>query len=254
MPENMKSHYLAMISTDWNECMSPMGPFDPIVFTYPELKPGLTKIFRDYTSNKISLSRAVHRLRELMPGPLSSHQMDAYLDRHFVTYRGVPELIRWCEENSVLFMVNTTASIGFFQRVLAKGLLPPIPALSAHPGIRYEPLGTDPVKIHELLEITDKPVNTRIVAQACKIPFSRIMIIGDSGGDGPHFQWGAEAGAFLAGSMTKQSLDAYCKRKGIKIDLYFGLKYGKDERRDEKREMATDFRKLEETIRKLMDR
>jgi hypothetical protein len=35
---DMKHKYKGMISSDWNECLAPCGPFDPIAFAYPELK------------------------------------------------------------------------------------------------------------------------------------------------------------------------------------------------------------------------
>ena len=254
MTADIKTGYRAMVSTDWNECLSPMGPFDPIIFTYPQLRSDLGRVFRNYTSNKISLAQAVDILEELMPAPLTKDQMDAYLERHFTAYRGVPEFIRWCNENDVFFMVNTTASIGFFQRVFARKLLPRIPCLSAHPGIRFEPSETDPEEVYELLEVTDKSINTRRAAELHDIPLKRIMIIGDSGGDGPHFEWGAQAGAFLTGSMTKWSLENFCRQKGVTIDLYFGLRYGKGENRDEAGEMAVDFKELEYAAGKLPSR
>ncbi len=252
MLRNMNTKYQAMVSTDWNECLSPMGPFDPIIFAYPEIKSELAEIFRSYTSNKITLAHAVERLQELMPAPLTMEQMDKYLDHHFSTYRGVPEFIRWCNENNVFFMINTTASIGFFQRVLNRGLLPGLPALSAHPGIRFPPLQKDPGEIYELMEITDKSLNTDLAASLHGIPYKRIIIIGDSGGDGPHFEWGARKGAFLIGSMTKKSLDNFCSQKGITIDLYLGPRYEKGEKRDEAREMAVDFMDLTQIVKKVL--
>jgi len=246
--------YRAMISSDWNECLSPMGPFDPIIFTYPELKPDLARIFREYTGNRISLSEAVNSLAEMMPAPLTVNQMDAYLDQHFRTYRGVSELIDWCASNAVLFMINTTASVGFFQRVLAKGLLPKFPVLSAHPGIRFESSESHIPEIYELLEISDKAVNTSDVAVRHKVPFKRIVIMGDSGGDGPHFEWGASVGAFLVGSMTKWSLENFCKQRKIQIDYYLGPRYGKQEKRDENREMAVDFRNLIDVLKKILQK
>ena len=243
-----------MVSTDWNECLSPMGPFDPIIFTYPELKPDLASIFRRYTGNEITLGEAVRRLRNLMPGPLTAQQMDAYLEKHFAVYTGVPSFIKWCVQNNVFFMINTTASIGFFQRVFKKGLLSGISALSAHPGFRYEPSETDPGEIYELMEITDKSRNTLTAAKLHGIPFKKIMIMGDSGGDGPHFEWGAKAGAFLTGSMTKWSLESFCRRKGVHVDLYFGPRYEKGEKRDEAGEMAADFNKLKDVIKTIITR
>lgn len=49
--------------------------------------------------------------------------------------------------------------------------------------------------------------------------------MGDSGGDGPHFEWGARMGATLIGSMTKPSLKGYCDERNIKINHFFGETY-----------------------------
>ena len=49
----------AMISTDWNECLAPSGPFDPISFAYPYLSQELESVFRLYTGNKMTLGQAV---------------------------------------------------------------------------------------------------------------------------------------------------------------------------------------------------
>ena len=38
--------YKAMISSDWSECLSPNGPFDPIAYNYPNLTDALEQIFR----------------------------------------------------------------------------------------------------------------------------------------------------------------------------------------------------------------
>lgn len=243
-----------MVSTDWNECLSPMGPFDPVIFTYPGLKSDLVSVFSRYTGNEITLSAAVQRVRELMPQPLSARQMDAYLEKHFATYTGVAKFIKWCGENNVFFMINTTASIGFFQRVFKKGLLPGISGLSAHPGFFYEPSETDPEEIYELMEITDKSKNTRMAARLHDIPFKKIMIVGDSGGDGPHFEWGASKGAFLTGSMTKWSLETFCRKRGIHINLYFGPRYQECEKRDEAKEMSVNFRDLKDVVKTVITR
>ena len=244
--------FKAMVSTDWNECLSPMGPFDPFIFAYPDIKEELERIFKEYTSNKMPLSKAMNLLKDICPRALTQKQMDSYLEKKFATYTGVSELIEWCKRNDVFFMINTTASIGFFQRVLARGLLPPISALSAHPAFRYGHCKTDPDMLFELLEITDKPVNTKKAADLRLIPYEKIVIIGDSGGDGPHFEWGAENGAFLVGSMTKWSLEGYCKDRGIQIDHYIGPCYAVDEKRDIEREMATDFDQLKDIIRRIL--
>ncbi len=236
--------YRAIFSTDWSECLSPTGPFDPIAFVYPELAQELEPVFRLYTSNQISLSEAAKRVRALLPAPLHQEQMDAYLQESFVTYNGVKDLINWCLENQVLFMINTTASIGYFQRVFAQGLLPNIPALSGHPMIKYPPLESDPVQILELHEIDDKARNTQRIAEMHGIPTEKVIIMGDSGGDGPHFNWGARVGALLIGCMSKQSLQAYCHSHGISVHHYFGIVYGPGEKRDPEKEMKFDFTEL----------
>ncbi|MGA8831743.1 MAG: hypothetical protein ACLQT6_17200 [Desulfomonilaceae bacterium] len=46
--------YKAIVSSDWNECLAPSGPFDPISFTYPDLEPELSDLFAQYTGNQKS--------------------------------------------------------------------------------------------------------------------------------------------------------------------------------------------------------
>ncbi len=234
----------AMISTDWNECLAPSGPFDPISFAYPHLSQELESIFRLYTGNKMTLGQAVERIKGLLPKPFKKEQMDAYLKSNFTTYKGVPEFIEWCASNDILFMINTTASIGFFQRVFALGLLPRVHALSAHDMLVYDPLPSDPPIILPLRETSDKATNTKRVSEEMGIPPERIFIIGDSGGDGPHFKWGKAQGCFLIGSMTKASLQEFCSTHGVVIDAYFGVRYEKGEGRDLKKEMEYDFMEL----------
>lgn len=77
--------------------------------------------------------------------------------------------------------------------------------------------------------------------RALDIPPDKVVLIGDSGGDGPHFEWGARVGAFLVGSMTKRSLDQYCSERGIEINLYFGPRYSKGEKRKKELEMNFNF-------------
>jgi len=221
--------YRGMISSDWNECLAPCGPFDFIAFAFPRLQPALTEIFRQYTGNRISLGKAAGKIRALLPAPVTREQMDAYLDQAFATYPGVSELIRWCADNHILFMLNTTGMIGYFQRIFARQLLPPVPVLSAHPMLRYPPQPSDPGDIYELYETRDKARNTGAMARRLGIPTQKIILLGDSGGDGPHFRWGAEVGAFLIGSMTKASLDSYCRQHGIAINLRFGPDYSADQ-------------------------
>ena len=246
--------FTAIVSTDWSECLSPSGPFDFIAFAFPELEPELKEVFRSYTGNRISLGEACRRIRSLLPGPITPEMMDAYLDRSFAVYRGVPELIEWCLGKGILFMLNTTGMIGYFQRVFAKGLLPRVPVLSANPLFRYPAGAGDPPLILDLNETRDKGRNTAEVVAKMGIPAERVIVMGDSGGDGPHFEWAHQAGAFIFGSMTKHSLAAYCEQKGIIINRRFGLVYCKDEARSVVKEMAMDFRGLiawiEEVLKK----
>ena len=94
--------------------------------------------------------------------------------------------------------------------------------------------------------------NTQAVARCLDISAEKIILMGDSGGDGPHFEWGAESGAFLIGSMTKASLDGYCREKRIVINLRFGLDCSKGETQDPKKELEPDFMKLAATIEKII--
>jgi 2-hydroxy-3-keto-5-methylthiopentenyl-1-phosphate phosphatase len=236
--------YRAIISSDWSECLSPNGPFDPISFLYPDLKPELQRIFRSYTGNVISLDAAVHRITGLLPAPLTKEQMDEYLDAGFQTYTGVPELIQWCLERDILFMINTTGTHGYFQRAVAKGLLPPIPVVSANPLTLFERTGSQ----YLVSDIEDKPRNTEAAMYSRNLSAEKLVVMGDSGGDGPHFHWAAQVGGYLIGSMTKHSLVTYCQNRGVAINTFFGLRYGQGEARDVAAEMQVDFMDLTEVI------
>lgn len=236
--------YRAIISSDWSECLSPNGPFDPISFLYPDLKPELQRIFASYTGNAISLEAAVHRIRGLLPAPLTTEQVDAYLDAGFQTYKGVPELIQWCLEKDILFMINTTGTHGYFQRAVAKGLLPQAPVVSANPLTLFEQTEC----LYYVNEIGDKPRNTKAVMHAWNLSPEKLVVMGDSGGDGPHFHWASQAGGYLIGSMTKHSLVAYCQNRGVTINTFFGLTYDQGEMRDVAAEMKVDFMELREVI------
>ena len=203
----MTMQYKAIVSSDWSECLSPSGPFDCLAFNHPDIEADLTAVFRQYTGNQISLGQAAAKIKILLPDPISPDQMDAYLDAAFTTYTGVPDLIQWCLDHQILFMINSTGMIGYFQRVLANRLLPPVPVLSAHPMIRYPGGTSDPAHVFELHETRDKAENTQALARTLGIEPEKIILVGDSGGDGPHFEWGAGSGAYLIGSMTKPSLD-----------------------------------------------
>jgi 2-hydroxy-3-keto-5-methylthiopentenyl-1-phosphate phosphatase len=241
---SLQQHFRALVSSDWNECLAPCGPFDAISFHYPETAEAVSAVFREYTSNAISLGEAVRRIGEMVPAPVTVEQMDAYLDVHFQTYRGVPELVRWCGENRILFMINTTGMIGYFQRIFARGLFPPVSVLSAHPMVRFAPGPRDPEEIIALRETTDKGKNTAAVAQKHGIPTDRIVIMGDSGGDGPHFRWGAASGALVVGSMTKSSLTDYCRTHGVRIHHHLGIRYAPGSPVERRQEMDVDFMDL----------
>jgi 2-hydroxy-3-keto-5-methylthiopentenyl-1-phosphate phosphatase len=233
--------YRAIVSSDWNECLAPCGPFDFISFNYPQLAMQLETIFKQYTGNFISLGEAVGQIQKLLPAPVTEEQMDAYLDESFTTYSGVAELIEWCLRNEILIMINTTGMIGYFQRIFAKNLIPRIPVLSAHPMVRYPAKKTDPQQIFDLHETGDKGKNSEAVIRSFNIPPDKIIIMGDSGGDGPHFEWGAARGAFLIGNMVKPSLKTYCAQKRIAISNQFGISYAAGEVKDPQREMQVNF-------------
>jgi len=235
--------YRGLISSDWSECLSPNGPFDFMAYVYPQLESDLAEIFQQYTGNQISLRVAMWRCQRRLPAPISQDQMDAYLDERFAHYTGVPELIEACLSRNILFMINTTGSRGYFERAIAKNLLPRPTALSAHPEIRFDP-GSNSYAYYALHEITDKPVNTAKAAKQFQIAPQNIIVVGDSGGDGPHFKWAAAQGAYRIASMAKASLKAYCKRYQIEIHRFFGLSYGAGEPRQETAEMQVDFNNL----------
>jgi len=245
----VKGKYIGLISSDWNECLAPCGPFDPIAFAYPELEADLYVIFRSYTNNQISLGEAGRRLGKLLPLPVSETKMDAYLEASFVTYRGVRDLIQWCTKHHILFMINTTGMQGYFQRAMAKDLLPQGIMVAANPMISYPGKETE---MYEVREIEDKAKNTAAVLREYSIPSQKLIIMGDSGGDGPHFEWGASVGAHLVGSMPKPSLEKLCRGKGIEINARFGVIYSEGEKRDLEREIAADFMGLVPMIEQVL--
>lgn len=250
--ESMHKAYKAIISSDWSECLAPCSPFDFISFNYPQLTSRLEAIFKQYTGNHISLGEAARQIRKMLPDPITENQMDAYLDHSFSTYPGVPELIEWCLSKDILFMINTTGMAGYFQRICAKGLLPGIPLLSAHPMVRYPRQNSDPYHIYSLFEIKDKAKNTEAAIKAHQIPPNKIIIMGDSGGDGPHFEWGARVNAFLIGSMTKPSLENYCLTRKIKINFKFGISRAQSQNKDLKKEMQVNFMDLSSCIQAVL--
>jgi phosphoglycolate phosphatase-like HAD superfamily hydrolase len=244
--------YRALISSDWNECLAPCGPFDAIAHAHPHLAGPLKAIFRQYTGNTISLGQAATRIQEMVPGLPGAEQMDAYLDAAFATYRGVPEFLAWCAARRIALMIATTGMIGYFQRVFARGLLGPPPFLAAHPLIRYPAGPADPPQIFDLFETADKACHTQQVATQLELSFDKVVIIGDSGGDGPHFEWGARVGAHRVGCMTKPSLGAYCQARGITIPHLFGVVYNPGQPPDRAREMGVDFMALAGLVEELL--
>ena len=111
----------------------------------------------------------------------------------------------------------------------------------------------EPFLNDEILETGDKGINTDSVIRSLKIPGQKTILLGDSGGDGPHFEWGSRAGAFLVGSMTKPSLDNYCRGKKINLNLRFGLDYSQEEKTDRQKEMQVNFMDLSTTIEEIIN-
>ena len=245
--------YIGIFSSDWSQCLSPNGPFDALVFHHPHLDAELLYIFKRYTANEISLNHAIDGVTRLLQEPLTLDQMDAYLKAKFEVYPGVADLILWCQNHRILFMVNTTGFMGYFQRCLAKALLPPFPALSAQSMICFPNGARDPDHILVLCETKDKASNTAVMAQRYRIDAHRIILMGDSGGDGPHFEWGANTGATLIGSMTKPSLRDYCRMKGIKIHYHVGHSYGVQEEVSFEKEQGFNFLALSDIVQRVMD-
>ena len=253
----MKHHYKkykALVSSDWNECLAPCGPFDFISFNYPQFAGELETIFKQYTGNRISLGKAARQIQQLLPAPITRQQMDRYLEESFITYSGVRELIEWCHHQSILFMINTTGMIGYFQRAFAKNLIPEVPLLSAHPMIRYAMCDSDPLHIYDLFETAEKSKNTESAMKSFNLSSNKVIIMGDSGGDGPHFKWGAENGGFLIANMTKPSLRRYCHQNDISIHTQFGPSYADGEARDLGKEMQVDFMDLTSVIENFLNR
>lgn len=249
----MSVRYKAMVSSDWNECLAPCGPFDFISFSVPEIEGELEAVLRQYTGNRTSLGQAVGRIRTLLPAPASPEQMDSYLDEAFSAYTGVANLIEWCSSRNILFMINTTGTIGYFQRIFARGLLPRVPVIAAHPMVRFDPGRSDPRCIFDIFETGDKAKASKAVMDSLDIPADKVMLIGDSGGDGPHFEWGWKSGVHLIASMTKVTLEEYCRRKNIRLDLKFGLDYTKGAPRDVAKEMQVNFMDLTAVIEEMVD-
>lgn len=236
--------YIGLVSSDWNECLAPSGPFDPVAYLYPDLKKELDGIFKSYTSNEIPLSLAVSQINGILPKTFSPDQMDAYLDASFAIYNGVVEMIEMLASKNILFMINTTGAQGFFQRIIDRKLIPPAPIVASNPFIKFAGVETDPRFQYQVLETSDKASNTDSVMKKLGLTAAKVVIIGDSGGDGPHFAWGSSVGACLVGSMTKTSLTNYCRNNEVNMDRQFGIVYRENQARDLEGESRFDFREL----------
>jgi hypothetical protein len=247
-----RQDYKGLIASDWNQCLAPCGPFDAVTFRYPRLQQPIDDVFKRYTNNEVTLAAAVSTIDALLPGPLSQHDMDGYLTRHFKTYRGVADLMLWCRRNQIAFMINTTGPLGYFQRVLARNLLPEPAALAAHPAIRFSGAGQTDRLTCELLEITDKGLHTARAADHFGVPFGNVIVIGDSGGDGPHFEWAGNVGAATIACMAKPSLLNYCRRRHLKITHRFGHTYAEGEAVAFEKENRYDFMELTEVVAGLL--
>ena len=103
--------------------------------------------------------------------------------------------------------------------------------------------------MYSLDDTTDKARHTRSFAHKMGVSLNRIIIMGDSGGDGPHFKWGAENGAYLIASMAKPSLQRYCQEEGIQPDFFFGHTYSEEEAVDHGAELGFNFMDLSAVIK-----
>ena len=137
--------------------------------------------------------------------------------------------------------------------MLARNLIPDVPFVASNPLIRFSGEPEAPRYMYWVNEIEDKPRNTQSVMKSSGIGPDRVVIVGDSGGDGPHFRWGGSVGAYLIGSMVKPSLEAYCRDRAITINKHFGYTYSAGEARDRAKEMQTDFMELTETLSEVLD-
>jgi hypothetical protein len=129
-----------------------------------------------------------------------------------------------------------------------------VPVLSANTLVRYPARASDPATILELNETSDKCRNTAETAARLRIPKGKFVVLGDSGGDGPHFEWAEREGGFKVASMAKASLQSFCAAKKIAVDRFFGLTYAAGEARDLEREMRVDFRELVPVIAAALSR
>ena len=186
----------------------------------------------------------MHAIQDMIPARLTQDQMDTYLDASFSTYVGVPEFIQWCLDHDILFMINTTSSQAYFQRAINKGLIPAVPIIAAHPVTSFPSPGDGDRYSLQVLEIDDKPKNTGHVMKQWGISPRQLIVIGDSGGDGPHFVWAHQQNAHLIASMAKTSLLNYCKSRNVTIERFFGVVYKPDQPRELDLELKYNFMDL----------
>ncbi len=241
---NAQKKFKGLISSDWSECLSPNGPFDPLAFAFPDLQKNLERVFRNYTGNVITLQEAVREIQGMMPSLPTKEQMDAYLDASFSTYMGVSDFLQWCLDHDVLFMINTTSNQGYFQRAIRKGLIPSVPVIAANPLIRFPDPSDGNRYAMQVIEIDDKPKNTAHVMKEWGIAPEQTIAIGDSGGDGPHFVWGHRQNIHLIASMAKPSLINYCASHNVTIHRFVGVMYESGQSRDLRRELQYNFMDL----------
>lgn len=251
---NRPNNFRGVISSDWSECLSPNGPFDPVAFTFPHLRKDLEHVFRNYTGNVITLQEAIRAIQGMIPSGLTLDQMDAYLDASFRAYVGVPDFIQWCLDHDLLFMINTTGSQGYFQRAINKRLIPTVPVIAGNPLIRFpEPTDGNRYAL-EVHEIDDKPRNTLHVMKEWGIRSEQLIVMGDSGGDGPHFVWAYQQNAYLVASMAKASLINYCTSRNINIQRFFGVMYKPGQERDLNLELQHNFMDLVSIVSEILRR
>jgi len=86
------------------------------------------------------------------------------------------------------------------------------PGAIRQPDVTLPEDACDPATLLDLFETQDKGRNTAAVAAKMGVPAERIIVMSDSGWDGPHFERAYQAGAFTISSMTKPSLAVYCDK------------------------------------------
>jgi len=247
-----QQNFKGIISSDWSECLSPNGPFDPLAFAFPYLQKDFERVFLTYTGNIITLQEAIRAIQEMIPSGLTQDQMDAYLDASFGTYVGVPEFLQWCLDHDILFVINTTSTQAYFQRAIHKGLVPAVPVIAGHPMTRFPgPSDGDRYSL-EVLEIDDKPKNTALVMKEWGILPEQLIVIGDSGGDGPHFVWAHRQKANLIASMAKTSLVDYCRSQNVAIERFFGVIYKPGQSRELHLELQYNFMDLVPVVSEIL--